>query len=157
MKKITILLITVLYYSIAIAQQINFVYTYDAAGNRVKRELAQPLPVMPLAVVQQDSSLQLTQPEPVNALNTPQTQDAPAFEVRLFPNPTSGWVNLELPEWQAGETGQITVHSQTGALVFQQKQVTAAQTLQLSNLLPGYYLVRIVVGEKMVIKGIIKQ
>ncbi len=54
-------------------------------------------------------------------------------------------------------TQQITVHSQTGALVFQQKQVTAAQTLQLSSLLPGYYVVRIVVGEKMVIKGIIKQ
>jgi hypothetical protein len=156
MKKIVFLLLSICWAGISGAQN-NLTCTYDAAGNRVKREPAQAVP-RPLSATT-DSSGKTTAPQEAagRSLQQQPAENAPAFEVRLFPNPTLGMLTLELPELKAGETGEITVHSQMGALVFRQQRVTAIQTIYLSGLLPGYYAVRITVGNKVVVKGIIKQ
>lgn len=153
MKRIIIILIGGFYCSVVSAQEDSFVYTYDAVGNRLKREVIQAVPVMLMNTI--DSTRHTVQPAIANIQQ--QVQNTPAFEVRMFPNPTNGLVTLELPELKTGEHGQITVHSQVGKLVFLQKHVTTAQSINLGNLLPGYYVVRVVVSDKMVLTGIIKQ
>ena len=123
----------------------DFTYSYDVAGNRIKREITQ-------------SQQQQILDNPEESLQTTaQEKNEPAFAVLLYPNPTSGILTLELPELQAGEQGSINVYSNMGQIVLQQRSVTAAQTLNLYNLLPGYYIVHITVGNKTVIKQIIKQ
>ncbi|MEK7254420.1 MAG: T9SS type A sorting domain-containing protein, partial [Bacteroidota bacterium] len=78
-----------------------------------------------------------------------------AGELNLFPNPTSGWVNLAFSKFEAG-TYTISVSDVTGRMILTEKmemQATAQTSkLDLYNVAKGTYLVRIA-SEKGVLTG----
>ena len=152
MKKTIFVLACMLCSVISFAQ--TFTYAYDAAGNRVLREAPEPPQAAVLSSVlpEKDSVVSSTP-----ALLEAKAANEPAFAVNIYPNPTSGHLTLELPELQRNEQGEITIHSSMGQLVYRQASVSEIQSLSLYSLSPGYYIVRIVIGDKMVTKTVIKQ
>ncbi|MDR1055778.1 MAG: T9SS type A sorting domain-containing protein [Prevotellaceae bacterium] len=153
MRKL-ILIITILLLGKVCYPQTNFTYTYDAAGNRIKRELK---------VVTQNAMF------PVNdtvetALFDNEQEETHAFEHNtgdafptiLYPNPTYGQFTLDLPDFKPGEKGYIILYSQMGKIIVHQKYVSASQYFDISNVLPGFYVAHIMVNDKLVIKKIIK-
>jgi hypothetical protein len=78
----------------------------------------------------------------------------PAFEVKMYPNPTSGLVNLELVE--GADFMQII--SVNGQIVINENNLSSGiNAFDLSALPKGVYMVQIVKGEQVVTKRIIVQ
>ncbi|HQQ93117.1 MAG TPA: T9SS type A sorting domain-containing protein [Bacteroidia bacterium] len=65
----------------------------------------------------------------------------PLNEVQLFPNPSTGYVDVK--GWKAGSTDQVVVMDESGRLV---KTSLYSGRLDLSDLIPGVYTVKLISG-----------
>ncbi len=61
--------------------------------------------------------------------------------ISLFPNPTTGLLNIEMPPTFIGS--QIQIQNSSGSIVFKYVILTSKETLDLTKLPPGIYLLRI--------------
>jgi hypothetical protein len=86
------------------------------------------------------------------------TGDDQYHQLKMYPNPTSGKVNIELNGLNPDEEIILQVYGTTGDLR-QQFYYSGAQTLSLdlSGWNPGVYLIRILDGNKSFTGKIIKQ
>lgn len=76
------------------------------------------------------------------------------LSVKIYPNPSSGLINLDLIEG----ADQLMVTSLSGEVIwFENNLNSGINTLDLSDLADGTYLVRIVIGERIITKKLIKQ
>ena len=136
----------------------DYKYSYDASGNRIKREVkTSAMSAMPLA---RNDSVDLSTDEDIVTEEPEETTGntaGEAFRTVLYPNPTYGYFTIELPEFKQGESGQIMIYDQTGNLIVRQKYVSSTQDFDISSIPAGIYIVRILVNDKLVIKRIIKQ
>lgn len=91
-------------------------------------------------------------------LTSAQDRQVGNMEVILYPNPTTGLTALQVDVKQAGKAN-ITVFDLTGKALFQQKELLFAgknnSTIDLSQLTPGLYTVRIETAEGIGIRKII--
>ena len=137
------------------AQDVSFTYSYDASGNRVKRaftleevegfsSILEPL-MLEVQAVQEEQQ----QPQDSLAVD--------AFKVQVYPNPSNGYYTVELPELKEGERGYIQVYSMRGQVVQEYRAVHHTQSVNITGAFPGYYFIRVVVGDKLVQKTLIKQ
>jgi hypothetical protein len=62
------------------------------------------------------------------------------FTVRVYPNPVSTTLYVDLPQ---GKTGVLEIYSSTGNPVLRQAPLGTAQSMDVSGLLQGHYVVRI--------------
>ena len=143
--------------------QTTFTFTYDASGNRTKRVLPpspQGMPVIPVledSIKVADMVLSANNQEETNTNEAFAENTGDAFLVILYPNPTYGQFTLELPDFKSGEKGYIIVYDQMGKAVINQKYISLSQYFDISGVMPGYYIIHIMVNDKLVIKKIIKQ
>jgi N-acetylneuraminic acid mutarotase len=80
---------------------------------------------------------------------------APSVNTRnVFPNPTSGWVNLSLPPDVS--SAQVTVQNSIGATSFS-TEIGAGGQLDLSSLPAGVYNLEIISGEYHAMQRIVKE
>jgi hypothetical protein len=134
--------------------QTNFTYTYDAAGNRIKREIKTVL--MSAAMPVNDTIETALFDNEQGEANAFEDNTGDAFPTILYPNPTYGQFTLDLPDFKPGEKGYITLYDQMGKIIVHQKYVSASQYFDISNVLSGFYVAHIMVNDKLVIKKIIK-
>ncbi|WP_165372232.1 T9SS type A sorting domain-containing protein [Emticicia agri] len=77
------------------------------------------------------------------------------LQVKVFPNPFNESVIIELPT-SVGKETEVKLTDVTGKLVKNQK-VDSKHSLELSNLPDGVYLLSFYIGEKRVVKKIVKR
>mgnify|MGYP000859459267 CR=1 FL=1 len=127
MKLILVACVMVLCSLLTSAQ--SWIFTYDNAGNRVRRELAEQ---KSMTEFQQDSTAVVVQNE----------QQA-EISASLFPNPTAGHLELEIQHLPAGSGGQLQVFSLQGTELLSTGISTALSQIDLSQQPAGHYILRL--------------
>ncbi|MBL4709504.1 MAG: T9SS type A sorting domain-containing protein [Flavobacteriales bacterium] len=125
-----ILILILIFPLIGISQQHN--YSYDASGNRIKREYV----VLPPA-------------------NNPFRQKAPndttqvSLEIKAYPNPFSDEVRIDIiTEEELTGSEQLHLYSETGQLIQQFNIKQHSKILNTSKLANGKYILRLFFKEE---------
>jgi hypothetical protein len=126
-----------------VAEDVTFIYKYDASGNRIKREFRTlddngPIPIDSLIV----------DPDPTNP-----------FNIAVHPNPTSGVFTLIVTGLanMGNVSSSIMIFNASQTLVLSANKVERMQSLDISDNPPGYYFMVIKVGDYTRYITIIKQ
>jgi hypothetical protein len=85
-----------------------------------------------------------------------QGQPQAVFTVQVYPNPVSNLLHVDLPDLPQGTTGTLEVFSNMGNPALSPKPLCQAQSIDLSNVSPGLYLVRVTAGTHTVVTQILK-
>jgi hypothetical protein len=137
-----ILIIAVQVCCMLVLQAQEMRYTYDAAGNRTGYEVEQQ--VEDTTIIQKITEApQQGQPQEV-------------FTVRVYPNPVSSILHVDLPDLPQGKTGTLELYSSMGNPAMSPNPLSQAQTIDLSGVLPGLYMVRVTAGKHTVVTQILK-
>lgn len=118
-------------------------FTYDQAGNRTARTIVTP----PLKSTDEFSEA------PVEySLD----QD---YKLIVFPNPTSGILNMELIGWSKSTLPlfDVRIYSTTGSLIVNQSFNVESFNLDITNQPPGIYVLELVYEGKKELFSIIKE
>lgn len=144
MKKIYLLPILALLPLVSSAQG-TIGYSYDAAGNRVKREIVMPVP---------------------KAMAKQQTfaADGQAFTdmlrdhtVKIYPNPTEGGLQVSISGLTGTDKCSLGVYTSQGAQVLTENVRTDHVDIDISNHPAGVYLLRITINNHSTTWKIIKK
>ena len=118
-------------------------YEYDEAGNRTLRKVV---------------SMQLAPPAPPDTTQTanltPQTADyfvetIAQVEIKIYPNPTTENVTLEISNMEKLQTGKFTLYSLTGQLLQEHQVYSSTSTVPLSNLPKGTYILKVNINNRI--------
>jgi hypothetical protein len=147
------------------AQQLQVTYEYDASGNRTSRktivleapQLAPPAP--------QDSTLVANELESLATLMTQDLATEPEYfvekiarvEIKIYPNPTTEKITLEIPAWENLQTGNFKLFSLTGQLLQSQPVYSATTIVSLAGLPKGTYILKVHINNRTEDWKIIKQ
>jgi hypothetical protein len=160
-----------------IAQTLPREYEYDDAGNRTLRkvvnmkppDLMPPPPPAPqdTTINQETSDLtELTSQESLEALmslTSLESSQPPALapppehfvetlaqvEIKIFPNPTTEKITLEISQWETLQQGVFKLFTLTGQLL-QERHVHAAVTeISLTGLATGAYILKVQINERV--------
>lgn len=82
--------------------------------------------------------------EPVQVLGISQTR---LLEFRMFPNPSSSVVNIQLPS--GTDRAVAGVYDYTGREIISRTVTTTDRELDVSNLASGIYIIRVTAGDKI--------
>jgi hypothetical protein len=85
-----------------------------------------------------------------------QEQPQTVFMVQMYPNPVTNLLHVNLPDLPQGTTGTLEVFSSMGNPVLSPKPLSQAQSIDLSSVSPGLYLVRVTAGTHTVVTQILK-
>lgn len=120
-------------------------YSYDAAGNRVKREIVMPAP---------------------KAMAKQQTfaADGQTFidmlrdhTVKIYPNPTEGGLQVSISGLTGTDKCSLEVYTSQGAQVLTENARTGHVDINISNQPAGVYLLRITINNHSTTWKIIKK
>jgi hypothetical protein len=138
LKKTTLVILFLLACGIASAQ---VSYGYDAAGNRISRTIT----LTRHAIVSTDT------------ISEPVTEKLNDLEVKIYPNPTKGQLNVIISGLADNESGTISIYSAQGQLILKERISSLSVSLDISNQPIGTYIMKIIAGGKSTIWKIIKQ
>lgn len=116
-------------------------YEYDNAGNRVSRTIT----LTKSAVVTNDT------------LPKPATEMLDGLQVKIYPNPTKGQLNVSLSGLADNETGTISIYALNGQLILKENASSSLTELNISEQPTGTYIMKIIVGKKSTTWKIIKE
>ncbi|MCX6180611.1 MAG: T9SS type A sorting domain-containing protein [Bacteroidetes bacterium] len=116
--------------SVAYSQNVSFVYSYDASGNRVQRKIEQP-PQKKLS--NPASASVITDVVKIDEVKT-------AIVALVYPNPTYGLLNISLENF---ENATYQVFDISGKEISQGKFTSSQMIIDISNEGSGQYLVKI--------------
>jgi hypothetical protein len=135
------------------AQNLVRVYEYDAAGNRILRKtiLMYDAPPAP------PDSLQVTSDElPVTSDESQEVRSEQFFvekvaqvEIKIYPNPTTEIVTLEITNMEQLQTGSFTLYSLAGQLLQENPVHSATTSVSLASLPKGAYILKVHINEKI--------
>ena len=141
-------------------------YYYDNAGNRVLRKKIEMRPLLspppPQDSTNYTESGQLYLPEPQTTLPSLETlsslENAPAepyfletlsqTAIKIYPNPTTEKVTMEISGWKTLQTGIFKLYSPTGQLLQEQPVHSLTTTISLSNLPKGAYILKVQINNQ---------
>jgi hypothetical protein len=141
---------------LCIAQnKLAFKYEYDNAGNRVCRKVitlgpnfSPPHPAPP------DSTNYLTT-EPENdtthySLLTTQyyIEKIAQTEIKIYPNPTTEKITLEISGWENLQTGVFKLYSLGGQLLQERPVHSSTTEVSLSGLPQGAYILKVRINDR---------
>jgi hypothetical protein len=132
------------------AQKIK--YSYDESGNRTKRYISKSLAIDTADYKAENDSIADNPKDPYNW----DERKKDAFEVVVYPNPTTGILEIELPELKTNQKTHLYLYSQTGVLVKQMDKLQKRQSVDISNQPVGIYILRITVDNETVTRKVIK-
>ena len=120
-------------------------YSYDAAGNRVKREIVMPAPK---AMAKQQTFAADGQ------TFTDMLRD---HTVKIYPNPTEGGLQVSISGLTVTDTATLEVYTSQGAQVLTENARTGHVDINSSNQPAGVYLLRITINNHSTTWKIIKK
>ena len=147
-------------------------YYYDAVGNRTIRKVLETGPLDALPPPPQDSLPPLTSPPPQDTTTTLTSQtslespaEAPTYfvetlaqtQIKIYPNPTTEKVTMEISGWEALQTGVFKLYSLTGQLLQEQPVYSLNTTISLAGLSKGAYILKVQINDATEDWKIIKQ
>lgn len=126
--KNTILLFFLFTINNVFSQSTKAVFSYDNAGNRIKR-----------------TTIVVDGMKPINPESVFNSQKELNNLFVLYPNTTEGIITVKTTdeEFLKLENKELVVYDLSGKLIFQQNYSEGQNTLDLSNLVNGTYLVKI--------------
>ncbi|MCL2436083.1 MAG: T9SS type A sorting domain-containing protein [Lentimicrobiaceae bacterium] len=149
-----------------------FSYEYDAAGNRVLRKViifdpqfTPPPPSPPeeptLAEHPAETEEELTSLmslTPLTPLDFAETLTAPSpeyfveklgqVEMKIYPNPTTENITLEISGWKDLQTGVFKLYTLTGQLLQEQQVHNVTTTVSLAGLAKGTYILKVHINDR---------
>lgn len=142
LKTILILLFVTVATNTATAQNVS--YTYDAAGNRIKREIVMRRNGAPTRGAKGET-------EEVYSEMLSKKQ------VRIYPNPTSGLLKVEVLNVGNEESCTLRLFNSVGTQLISTTTASTASTLDISNQPNGIYVLHIAIGKEESTWKIIKK
>jgi len=128
--------------------QLPRVYEYDDAGNRIVRKtvtlnLAPPAPPdsTETTLVPQ-KSLQSLEPEYF-------VESIAQTEIKIYPNPTTEQVTLEISGWETLQNGNFKLFSLTGQLLQERPVHSFTTTISLATLPRGAYILKVSINNRI--------
>jgi hypothetical protein len=128
--------------SAAAAQTMQF--AYDEAGNRISRTITVTPPGLRAGEEEQDA--------------TPLVEQLAAdLSVKIYPNPTEGFLQMELSGIETGETVQLVLFGLNGQVLLQIDTTSMLIPVDLSEHSTGVYVLRLTVRGRSTDYKIVKQ
>ena len=85
------------------------------------------------------------------------TPAASANEIKVYPNPATTEVWLQLPANKQQAIMQVELISPTGRLIYTSKAEGKFHKIELQHLPPGLYLIRLWDGERWLVEKVVKK
>ncbi len=120
-------------------------YSYDASGNRIKREIVMPVPKA-MAKQQNFSS--------DNHSFSDMLRD---HSIKIYPNPTKGSLKICISGLKGTDKCSLEVYTTQGAQILAEKVKTDNIDINISNQPNGVYLLQITINGKSTTWKIVKQ
>lgn len=120
-----ILIFLLLIIPLSIAGQNKLKYTYDAAGNRIKKEIL----------------LTSTRSEEVST--TVFTEEFSKNVVKIYPNPTQGQLAVEISDAEKAKSANLTIFNLQGKIVTKAIVISNITNLDISSEPSGVYILQI--------------
>jgi len=114
--------------------QNTFYFKYDASGNRISRSIT-----LKSATMQNPTASSNQHEQAINEM-------IGLRETKIFPNPTQGVMRIEIGMAE-GEEAIFTLYDINGKVMLNQATKSGENTLNLSNMPSGIYLLHINVGK----------
>ncbi len=112
-------------------------YSYDAAGNRIKREI-----VLSRSIENTEKPLSETLSEK---------------QIKIYPNPTDGILKTEISGWETTDKCIFTLYSLKGSLIQEISVNSSTTEIDLSGESNGIYLLNIELNNSKSVWKIIKK
>lgn len=144
MRRIQLMFYLVLLPVVSSAQD-RIGYSYDASGNRIKREIVMQVPKA-MAKQQNFSS--------DNQSFSDMLHD---HSIKIYPNPTKGALRICISELKGTDKCSLEVYTTLGVQILVKKVETDNLDIDISNQPNGVYLLRITINERATTWRIVKQ
>lgn len=126
-------------------------YSYDAAGNRIKRELI--------------ITLCNYAPPPPSSLRTIQNTSAPStdtvtaskMKVKVYPNPALDKINVEITQTEPREAKTIFLFDLNGKIIYTKTTSQTQIQINVAGLVTGLYYLNIIQGKNTVTYSVLKK
>lgn len=103
-------------------------YAYDAAGNRIKKEI--------LFEQYQSKSQVVAYSDMLDEK-----------EIKIYPNPTEGELRVEIFNELKKTEGIVTVHGNNGAMIYTTPIINGFASLDISSCPNGLYILHVKIGD----------
>ena len=120
----------------------NIKYSYDNAGNRVKREIVLPQRNMP------DGHVRAKDPVSEKLGNK---------NIRIYPNPTSGVLKIEVAGFEDSDKGNLSIFNLSGQQLLNSDIISTFTELDISSSQKGVYILLINLNGESTTWKIIKE
>lgn len=137
MKRVNVFLFFVLF-SLSLSAQKKVMYAYDAAGNRIKKEILFEQSQSKSQVVAYSNMLD-------------------EKEIKIYPNPTEGELRVEIFNELKKTEGIVTVHGNNGAMIYTTPIINGSASLDISSCPNGLYILHVKIGDSVSSWKIIKR
>lgn len=112
-------------------------YFYDEAGNRILRKVIELNPAPPnIPDSTQVASYELQEPQFF-------VENIAKVEIKIYPNPTTEKITLEILGWESLKTGVFKLCSLNGVLLQEQPVHSITTTISLAGLPKGVYILTV--------------
>lgn len=145
LMKYLLLLFCIFYYFSDLMAQHKIGYAYDAAGNRVRREIVMNNPRF--------ASMSTLEPSDIQTF----TERLGECTIELLSNPSEGVLRLRINEWREDYRCSVGVYSLHGKQISSSLMDSDSMVLDLSSQPAGTYLIKIILNDQTTTWKIIKK
>jgi hypothetical protein len=152
MKKQILSLLCLCIPFLCIAQNLPREYEYDNAGNRTARKYISMVFAPPAPSFGGDSIA-------VEVSQTPvcYTEIIERVEIKIYPNPTTEKITLEISNMETLQTGIFKLYSMSGQLLQERPVYSSTTEISLAGLARGTYILKVQINDTTEDWKIIKQ
>ena len=126
--------------------QVQYLFGYDAAGNRISRMGI----ILNKATQNVDTTGNILSDSSLYDNEAKQQYQANIddYVITVYPNPTTGELKIDISNFEEGTKGSIFITDIQGKFIYKKDVIYDINTINLSNVASGQYLMRIVINNK---------